>query len=263
MVIIILTVLEKTCDSIIIIERIWKYIVRTDDFYLLFQPIVNVETSKTKVAKVNEKVDEYEVLLRSYKTDTFPSDEFHFILSHEEYYIIFMDWFSEKLEEKLNQHPEILLSVNFCLDQFQYIGSNQFLERFKSYSENILIEITEHFPTRNPELLDSLPDILKKIKQYNYKIVIDDFTEGINTYFLYKKYRSYYNRIKITYRNNVLSWLNIVFLAYYVRPINKIYFKEISIVVEKIDTVNKAKWMRKFGLYRQQGYLLGKRLRKD
>lgn len=84
-----LTVLEKTCDSIIIIERIWKYIVRTDDFYLLFQPIVNVETSKTKVAKVNEKVDEYEVLLRSYKTDTFPSDEFHFILSHEEYYIIF------------------------------------------------------------------------------------------------------------------------------------------------------------------------------
>ena len=237
-----------------IIERSWKYLMRTDDFYLLFQPIVNVETSKTKVAKV----DEYEVLLRSYKTDTFPSDEFHFILSHEEYYIIFMDWFSEKLEEKLNQHPEILLSVNFCLDQFQYIGTIQFLERFNSYSENILIEITEHFPTRNPELLDSLHDILKKIKQYHYKIVIDDFTEGINTYFLYKKYRSYYNRIKITYRNNVLSWLNIVFLAYYVRLINKIYSKEISIVVEKIDTVNKAKWMRKFCLYRQQGYYWGK-----
>ena len=72
-------------------ERSWKYLVRTDDFYLLFQPIVNVETSKTKVAKVNEKVDEYEVLLRSYKTDTFPSEEFHFILSHEDYYIIFMD----------------------------------------------------------------------------------------------------------------------------------------------------------------------------
>ncbi len=68
---------------------------RTDDFYLLFQPIVNVETSTTNVAKV----DEYEVLLRSYKSDTFPSDEFHFILSHEEYYIIFMDWFSEKLED--------------------------------------------------------------------------------------------------------------------------------------------------------------------
>ncbi len=62
-----------------IIERSWKYLVRTDDFYLLFQPIVNVETSKTKVAKV----DEYEVLLRSYKSDTFPSDEFYFILSHE------------------------------------------------------------------------------------------------------------------------------------------------------------------------------------
>ena len=73
-----------------------------------------------------------------------------------------------------------------------------------------------------------------------------------------KKYRSYYNRIKITYRNNVLSWLNIVFLAYYVRLINKIYSKEISIVVEKIDTVNKAKWMRKFGLYRHQGYYWGK-----
>ncbi|HBO88919.1 MAG TPA: EAL domain-containing protein, partial [Streptococcus sp.] len=82
---------------------------RTDDLYLLFQPIVNVETSTTNVAKV----DEYEVLLRSYKTDIFPSDEFHFILSHEEYYIIFMNWFSEKLEEKLNQHPEIVLSVNF------------------------------------------------------------------------------------------------------------------------------------------------------
>lgn len=56
-------------ERFIIIERSWKYLVRTDDFYLLFQPIVNVETSKTKVAKV----DEYEVLLRSYKTDTFPS----------------------------------------------------------------------------------------------------------------------------------------------------------------------------------------------
>lgn len=73
-------------------------------------------------------------------------------------------------------------------------------------------------------------DILKKIKQYHYKIVIDDFTEGINTYFLYNK----------------------------LCETNKIYSKEISIVVEKIDTVNKAKWMRKFGLYRQQGYYWGK-----
>ncbi|GIC30347.1 hypothetical protein SUT328_09990 [Streptococcus parasuis] len=52
--------------------------------------------------------------------------------------------------------------MNFDLDQFQYIGTIQFLERFTSYSENILIEITEHFPTRNPELLDSLHEILKK-----------------------------------------------------------------------------------------------------
>ena len=58
----------------LIIERGWKYLVRTDDFYLLFQPIVNVETSKTKVAKV----DEYEVLLRSYKR--IPSHQMNFTL---------------------------------------------------------------------------------------------------------------------------------------------------------------------------------------
>lgn len=227
---------------------------RTDDLYLLFQPIVMVETSK----RADEKVDEYEVLLRSFKTDTFPFDEFSTILLCPDYYTDYMNWFGIKLEERLQQNPSVVISINFDLDQFQYQATTYFLEYFSKYSDNLIIEITEHFPTRNPELLDSFQVILNKIKQYHYKIAIDDFTEGINTYFLYKKYRSYYDRIKITYRNSFTSLVNIIFLAFYVRIINRIYSKNISIVVERIDTKQKARWMRRLGISHQQGYYWGK-----
>lgn len=231
-----------------------------EEFYLAFQPIVIAQDCHNKLARV----DEYEILLRSSRTNAFPIEEFKTILSNKESYETFIKWFYTELEQQIQKYPELHFSINLDIDQFQYDATFQFLQQIADYSNHIIIEITEHRPTRMPDLLDKLQTILEKIKLFAFDIAIDDFTEEINTYQLYNKHRDYYNRIKITYKNHK-SFFNILFLALYVKWLNRLYDKQISIVVERIDSLKKAKIIKCLGISHQQGYFwaAGRRHIKD
>lgn len=129
---------------------------KSEHFYLVFQPIVRVSDQYTFV------VEEFEVLLRSIKTQKFPADIFCELLANEQKYNQYIDWFTVELEKKIQGCPNIKFSINLDIDQFQFESTFHFLKNFSQYHQNLMIEITEHTPKNNPELLIELDDILKK-----------------------------------------------------------------------------------------------------
>lgn len=223
---------------------------KSEQFCLAFQPIVRISQ------KDNVIFEELEVLLRSMAHQKFPAEKFYEILSDEQQYNQYIEWFTATLESKIIEYPDIRFSINLDIDQFQFEATYQFLHYFSKYHRNIIIEITEHTPKNDPELLGRLGDILKKIKLYNFKIAIDDYTTGINTFLLYKKHRVHYDRVKITFAG-YRSMFSILGLVIYVNLMEFFFAKKIDIVVEKIDSLRKSKIISKLPISHQQGYYFG------
>ncbi|KKF43414.1 EAL domain-containing protein [Streptococcus uberis] len=222
-----------------------------DQLYLIFQPIVKVEKRNSII------VEEYEVLLRSTEKDQFPTQLFCEILSNEVKYQNFFQWFQIEILKVLEENPKTIFSLNFDIDQFQFSATTFFFDRVSSFSDRLIIEITEHRPRNKPELMDSLTDILRTLKAYHFTIAIDDFTEGINTCLLYIKYKDYYDRIKISL-TGTFSLLYILLLVCYTKWLKLVSEREIAIVVERVDSRKKSKMLQKIGISLQQGFYWGK-----
>lgn len=231
-------------------ERAYQKMDESEHFYLVFQPIVRI-CGQNAVG-----FEEFEVLLRSMKTQKFPADIFHEILENENKYNKYMNWFKLELEQQIKEHPNIKFSINIDIDQFRFGLTFQFLEYFSQYHHQLIIEITEHTPKNDPELLLALESILKKIKACNYKIAIDDYTAGINTFASYKSNRQYYDRVKIMFLG-YKSVLYILGFVIYVNIMRFFFSKRIEIVVERIDSLRKSRITKSLSVCLQQGYYFG------
>ncbi|MDT2750089.1 EAL domain-containing protein [Streptococcus parauberis] len=131
------------------------------------------------------------------------------------------------------------------------------MKYFSKYSERLIVEVTEHTPKNKPELMDFYKEILLEIKKHHFEIAIDDFTEEVNSFYLYIKYRSFYNRVKIPLYG-FRSVINIFCLFIYVIIMKCFFDIRIDIVVERIDTSFKAFFIKLMGIPFQQGYYWGK-----
>ncbi|PIA86446.1 EAL domain-containing protein [Streptococcus parauberis] len=223
---------------------------KTEDLYLVFQPIVACKKSSTVLS-------EYEVLLRSTDKNTFPCKLFNEILRCEQKYNTYIQWFTRELEQKIIDHEEVKFSINIDIDQFQFQSTIEFLKYFTKYSERLIVEVTEHTPNNKPELMDYFKEILIVIKKHHFEIAIDDFTEEINSFYLYLKNRHFYDRVKISLYG-FRSVINIFCLYIYVIIMKYFFDIRIDIVVERIDTSFKANFVKKMGIPFQQGYYWGK-----
>lgn len=70
-------------------ETIWE---NTDNFYLLCQPIMQVESLS------QQEVNGYEVLLRSEKNNRFPQQEFSAMIQSESGNQQLMGWYAQELQ---------------------------------------------------------------------------------------------------------------------------------------------------------------------
>src|SRR5699024_1366784 len=87
-------------------------------FYMIYQPIKQVNCSKIAEGKWSER--HYEALLRSVETNRFPLKEFPSLIQDEESNECFLDWVVPQFIEQLEQHPDLVLSVNFDVVQWAY-----------------------------------------------------------------------------------------------------------------------------------------------
>ncbi|WP_407855717.1 EAL domain-containing protein [Enterococcus hailinensis] len=147
------------------------------DFYLSLQPIVSF-------CKEVEKIEMYEVLLRSTSTNEFPKSDFLRLVYDEQANRLFLSWYKEKLTYFLSENPKIHVTLNLHPIQLSYAGTWTFLSTMKIFNQKLLIEITEH----NTSVADSkvyrediLPGSLKRIQQLGFFVAFDDVGTGLNT----------------------------------------------------------------------------------
>lgn len=223
-------------------------------FYMVYQPIKELSCSKIPVGKWS--MYHYEALLRSVETNRFPVKEFPSLIQDEESNACFLNWMISQLIKQLEQHPDVVLSVNFDIDQWAYPSTFKAMEKLAPYKDQIMIEITEHHPRFNPSIMKIYGEILKEVSQRGFKIAVDDIGEGVNTFPFFLKYLPYFSRVKVAVydkrcflkprfyllTNKVLKWLG--------RP-------QMEIVVERVETEEMSQRLKALGICFQQGRLFG------
>lgn len=223
-------------------------------FYMIYQPIKQVNCSKKAEGKSSER--HYEALLRSVETNRFPLKEFPSLIQDEESNGCFLDWVVPQFIEQLEQHPDVVLSVNFDVDQWAYPSTFEAVEKLLPYKEQIIIEVTEHQTRFNHSIMKIYGEILKEVSQRGFKIAVDDIGQGINTFPFFLKYLPYFSRVKVAVydkrcflkprfyllTNKVLKWFG--------RP-------QMEIVVERVETEEMSRRLKAIGICLQQGRLFG------
>lgn len=218
-------------------------------FYLIYQPIVYVSQDLT------HQTQEYEVLLRSKETKRFPVAEFNRFIETGTLYPDFMEWYTQTLYEKLVECPTIRLSINIQFDQFCYTSTCYFLERLETFSDRIIIELTEDQPEQLDE--NKIGQCIQKIREHGFLIALDDVNTGTNDIHFLAQHASDIYRLKFSLIHfKELSPATLASLLEGWRHVAKTYKKEF--VVEGIESSQVSKYLSERGVCLQQGYLFGK-----
>lgn len=148
-----------------------------DDLYLLFQPIVNTESTMD--------FNEFEVLLRTHETNSFPEVLFTKLMNDEDLYINYLDWFQKEMKKHLDAFPQYNFSLNLFPSQINKEVTWEFLNVLKPYSSQIMIEITEHIKPFQKQVdhMNNQIDMesyLIKMSKLGYQIALDDVSTGQN-----------------------------------------------------------------------------------
>ncbi|OFI48017.1 hypothetical protein BG262_00510 [Floricoccus penangensis] len=148
-----------------------------DDLYLLFQPIVNTESTMD--------FNEFEILLRTHETNSFPESLFTRLMNDEGLYINYLDWFHKEIKKNMDAFPKYNFSLNLFPNQITKEATWKFLNELKSYSSQIMIEITEHIKPFQKQVdhMNNQIDMesyLIKMRGLGYQVALDDISTGQN-----------------------------------------------------------------------------------
>lgn len=202
-----------------------------EGFYLVFQPIFKVCPSGSP------KIVDYEILLRA-ADHRFPKDRFQTIIKDEDRNGIFLSWFAGKLVELVTHFPQKKFDINIEPQQLQYQSTWDFLSRMSSYSDQLIIEITERAPlyfeysSKNAIILEGS---LSKIKSLGYEVALDDVGSGQNS--LGEVVKNYPNIDRLKFSmvcfKNIKNQIELNFLKSWIK-LSEEY--QLEIVVEGIET---------------------------
>lgn len=226
-------------------------------FQLFIQPKLDV---------LLRNIVEYEILLRDDSVvPKFPLSELEAVLADEELYYVFSEWFSEAFLEVLHKYPNDRFAVNIAPQQLFYTETIHWLDRIRSESHRITIEITEDIfdvPANKQHLNanDKNAFILNKIKVIHalgYHIAMDDFSCGLNSLERVMSYLPYITEIKFS----LIHFQNIDMedLLYFIKAwANFSQKNNLDFVVEGIETKETMTLLESHGVSIFQGYLVNK-----
>lgn len=225
------------------------------EFYLVYQPIKHSKC--ISCYQFSQRKANYEVLLRSVETHRFPPERFAELISNDENNRIFMDWVVQQLLDNLSTHCDIMLSINLDADQWGYPSTFEALDKLSIFAECIMIEVTEHYPKHQHQVLAEFDEVLTKVRQKGFSIAVDDCGEGINTYSFLMKHLKHIKRVKLALKpNQCLFRTKLIVIVSKVLRFLKI--ADIEIVAERVETESVSQTLTEMGVDYQQGYLFGK-----
>ncbi|EKN0226371.1 EAL domain-containing protein [Listeria monocytogenes] len=226
-------------------------------FQLFIQPKLDV---------LQGNIVEYEILLRDDSAvPRFPLSELEAVLADEELYLAFSEWFSEAFLDVLKKYPNDRFAINIAPQQLFYIETLHWLDKLKSESHRITVEMTEDIfdvpgHKRHLNANDKNTFILNKIKVIHglgYHIAIDDVSCGLNSLERVMSYLPYIIEIKfslIHFKNIPLEDL-LLFIKAWANFAQK---NKLDFVVEGIETKETMTLLESHGVSIFQGYLVNK-----
>ncbi|WBM78766.1 EAL domain-containing protein [Lactococcus lactis] len=222
-----------------------------NSYYLVYQPIIKYIDSEKYT------INDYEVLLRSKRTNQFPSEEFDCLILNEAKHTCFLNWFINEITRTLNAYPNLSLSLNFHPEQWRFENTLKLLEELAVFSNRIIIDSTEHSPLRCGSSNLNFNQSMTALKEMGYRISFDDVSTGINSMsFLLKNIENIY-RIKFSIIH--FKTLDKKTLCLFIRVWS--HFAEefqIEFVIEGIEDIKLSQELYRKGIKFQQGYLFGK-----
>lgn len=206
----------------------------------------------------NGKVESYELLLReSFGGNAFPQKKFiSFLVDHEKH-MRYMKWLNVELKYLLTQHPNLEFSFNLDHQELEYEETFELLRSLAPYADRLAIEITEVSPIKRFNNYYSTIHVaaIKYIHELGFRISLDDVSQGVNSFGNLLQVKDYIYRIKFsavpfakTLCQDSLHQL-ILFFDSLAKELGK------DFVVEGVEDVTFANWLKAQTTSHQQGYL--------
>ncbi|MBC1393888.1 EAL domain-containing protein [Listeria innocua] len=226
-------------------------------FQLYIQPKLDI---------LQGNIVEYEILLRDdSEVPRFPLSELEAVLADEELYLTFCEWFSDAFFDVLKKYPNDRFAINIAPQQLFYMETLHMLDKLKSQSHRITIEMTEDIfdvPAHKRHLNADDKDafIINKIKIIHglgYHVAVDDVGCGLNSLERVLSYLPYIIELKFSliHFNNIDLEDLLLFIKAWANFAHK---NNLDFVVEGIETKETMAILESHGVSIFQGYLVNK-----
>lgn len=235
--------------------------VKHQQFHIVYQPIVNLQTNELSKA---------EALIRWQHTEKGLISPLEFIPLAEETGLIIeiSDWIFQEVSQQVKiwrqtYCPDLQISINTSPVQYKDKGKQiqNWLENLQNRnipSQAINIEITENLLMENQT---EVVNVLSHIRKQGVSIAIDDFGTGYCSFSYLKNFSTDYLKIDKSFVQNMSSDNNDMALCEAIIVMaNKL---NISVIAEGIETEQQRSLLADAGCKLGQGYLLAKPLSKE
>lgn len=223
----------------------------------MFQPIVR------RLSMNRHEMQEFEVLLRTKRTNRFPKDLVDLLVASEEGNQLFLAWFSGEMIRVLHSYPEYHFSINLHPQQLGYLSTKVFLESLQPWTDQVHFEITERpviNPTKNFGATIDFSDHLTAMVAMGYHICFDDVDSGLNTLDLISRNVENISTLKFSifnFRHLPQEVLNAFIIAW--RVFADHY--QLRLVVEGVEEQHMSDYLYQNGIIWQQGYYWAEHIR--
>ena len=232
--------------------------IKNEEFFVVYQPIVNLQTGKTIKA---------EALIRWQHPSRGIVSPLDFIPLAEETGLIIdiSDWMFQQIlplvtKWKQNYHPDFEVSINTSPLQYRDDTGNirQWIKQLKNNNQNstgIAFEITEHLLMENK---DDVAKILKAAQSEGIAISIDDFGTGYSSLSYLQNYQTDYLKIDISFVQKLSTKYEDLALCEAIVAMANVL--NIRTIAEGVETQEQKEILCNMGCDYGQGYLFSKPL---
>ncbi|XJS10313.1 EAL domain-containing protein [Aerococcaceae bacterium WGS1372] len=225
-----------------------------EDLYLVFQPIIQL------VSKDRKEINEFEVLLRSKTTGTYPRNLMDQYTAIEELNKQLLNWYKEELETYCQKYPHYVFNINIHPQQFIHPSTWDFLKDLKEYAGQINIEITEkHFFLDNMKLVpqNHMGAFIKQLRLIGYKVSFDDVGSGLNSFEMVAKNIDKVDCLKFSLHS--FRYVDKVTVSLFLKAWRHLaQSHEKKIVIEGVEDASMSEELYAQGFHWQQGYYWAK-----
>ncbi|MEZ8034950.1 putative bifunctional diguanylate cyclase/phosphodiesterase [Vibrio crassostreae] len=237
-----------------------KDAIKSNEFYLTYMPVYDIEKGKIKGAEVLIRTS-HESLISYGPADFIPVAESSGLIKHIDY------WVFENALQKLSVWIEELnfdgtLAINFSswqLSNSDFVNVlSGLLTRYEIPAHMVEMEITETcFIPGDEQNIERL----KALKELGVKVSLDDFGTGYTAFSQLINYPIDTLKIDRMFVNAIDSESTDKQLIEVIIEMAKIY--DLNIIAEGVETVSQLDYVRNKGCQEVQGFLLSKPLKED